>query len=89
VLAEYHLSPAYPNPFNPNTTIGYGLPVRSHVPLVVFNSLGQQVATLVEGEMEAGHHKLKFDASLLSSGVYLCRIQAGNFVQTRKLILLR
>lgn len=79
----------YPNPFNPTTTIGYELPVRTRVMLNVFTTLGQHVATLVEGEEEAGHHHVQFDATGLASGVYLCRMQAGSFVQTRKLMLLR
>jgi hypothetical protein len=79
----------YPNPFNPSTTIRYGLPSRSHVTLTVFNTLGQQVATLVQGEQEAGYHEAVFDASGLASGVYLYRLQAGDFVASRKLILVR
>jgi WD40 repeat protein len=83
------LAQNYPNPFNPSTTIRYGLPSRSHVTLTVFNALGQQVATLVEGEQEAGFHEAVFDASGLASGVYLYRLTAGSFVDTRKLILVR
>ncbi len=83
------LNQNYPNPFNPITTIRCGLPERSHVTLTVFNLLGQQVATLVEGEMEAGYHEVRFDASTLSSGVYLYRLTAGDYIQIRKLILLR
>jgi photosystem II stability/assembly factor-like uncharacterized protein len=79
----------YPNPFNPSTTIRYALPRSSHVTLTVFNALGQQVATLVQGEQEAGYHEAQFDASDLASGVYLYRLQAGEFVQVRKLALLR
>ncbi len=79
----------YPNPFNPSTTIRYGLPVRSHVTLTIFNTLGQQVATLVEGEMEAGYHEVHFDAARLGSGVYVYRLVAGAHVLARKLILLR
>jgi len=79
----------YPNPFNPSTTIHYGLPQRSRVTLTVFNTLGQQVATLVEGDQEAGYHEVKFDACGLSSGVYFYRLSAGSYVQTRKLLLLR
>jgi len=79
----------YPNPFNPITTIRVALPQRSHVTLAVFNTLGQQVAKLADGEMEAGYHGVTFDASNLSSGVYLYRLTAGDYIQTRKLILLR
>jgi hypothetical protein len=83
----FDLSQNYPNPFNPSTTIRYGLRSRSHVTLTVYNALGQQVATLVQGEQEAGFHEVVFDASGLASGVYLYRLQAGDFVQTRGLLL--
>jgi hypothetical protein len=79
----------YPNPFNPTTTIRYGLPQSAPVSLVVYNTLGQQVAMLVEGEQEAGYHEVRFDASGLASGVYLYRIRAGDFVRTRKLLVVR
>jgi photosystem II stability/assembly factor-like uncharacterized protein len=86
---EFALEQNYPNPFNPSTTIHYGLPGRSRVTLSVFNTLGQQVATIVQGEQEAGFHDVQFDASGLASGVYLYRLVAGSFVQTRRLLLLR
>jgi hypothetical protein len=89
VPTAYGLAQNYPNPFNPSTTIRYGLPARSHVTLSVFNTLGQQVSVLQNGEQESGFHEVRFDAANLSSGVYLYRIQAGNFVQTRKLLLVR
>ena len=79
----------FPNPFNLSTTIRYGLPTRSHVTLTVFNTLGQLVAMLVQGEQEAGFHEVQFDASGLASGVYLYRLTAGSYVETRKLILVR
>ncbi len=77
----------YPNPFNPSTTIRYGLPSRSHVTLTVFNTLGQQVATLVQGEQEAGFHEAVFDASVLASGVYVYRLQSGETILSRKMVL--
>jgi hypothetical protein len=79
----------FPNPFNPSTTIRYGLPHKSAVRLTVFNTLGQQVATLVQGELEAGYHEVRFDASGMASGVYFYRITAGAFVGTKKLLLIR
>jgi photosystem II stability/assembly factor-like uncharacterized protein len=85
----FSLSQNYPNPFNPATTIGYALPRRSRVTLLVFNLLGQNVATLVEGEVEAGYHETVFDASRLASGVYFYRLQAGDFVETKRLMVLK
>ncbi len=79
----------YPNPFNPSTLIRYSLPVRSNVSLVVVNELGQQVATLVDGQEEAGDHTVRFDGTGLASGAYFYRLTAGSFVQTRRFILLR
>jgi hypothetical protein len=79
----------YPNPFNPSTRIAYELAGNVHVKLTVMNTLGQEVATLVNGNQEAGYYAVQFDASRLSSGVYLYRIQARDFVETRKLIVVR
>ena len=79
----------YPNPFNPTTTIRYNLPEKSAARLTVSNMLGQQIALLFQGEQLAGYHEVKFDGSKLASGVYFYRLQAGNFVQTRKVLLLK
>jgi len=89
VPMAFGLEQNYPNPFNPSTTIRYALPHRSHVTLTVFSILGQQITTLVNGDIDAGYHTVQFDGSELASGVYLYRMQAGNFVQTRKLLLVR
>jgi len=86
---HFSLQQNYPNPFNPTTTIRYGLPNRSLVALAVFNILGQQVASLVHGPQEAGSYEVKFDGSNLASGVYFYRLTAGDFVQSRKLLLLK
>jgi hypothetical protein len=86
---QYVLFQNYPNPFNPSTTIRFGLPQRSPVTLRVFNTLGEQVAQLVNGEMDAGYHELGFDGAGLTSGVYFYRLQAGDVAQTKKLILLQ
>ena len=85
----FSLNQNYPNPFNPSSTIGFGLPQRLHATLTVFNSLGQKVATLVQGEQEAGYHEVRFDGSGLASGVYFYRLQAGTNVETKKLMLIR
>jgi hypothetical protein len=87
--AAFALAQNYPNPFNPSTTIRYGLPHKIAVQLTVYNTLGQQVALLQNEEQEAGNHEVQFDGSGLSSGVYFCRIQAGSFVRTRQMIILR
>lgn len=86
---QFNLEQNYPNPFNPSTTIQYDLSSRSQVVLAVFNVLGQKVAELVNGEKGAGHYETRFDASGLASGVYLYRLQAGTFMQTRKLIVVK
>jgi len=86
---EFTLFQNYPNPFNPATTIRYSLPGRAHVTLSVYNTLGQEVARLINGECSAGIHDVQFSASGLASGVYFYRIQAGSFVQTRKLLFMK
>ena len=86
---SYALMQNYPNPFNPTTTIRYGLPRRSSVTLTVFNTLGQKVATLVNETEDAGYYDVRFDGSGLASGVYFYRIQAGDFVQAKKVLIIR
>ena len=79
----------FPNPFNPSTTLQFVLPSRSHVTLTVFNALGQKVIELVNSVVDAGSHNVKFDGSRFASGIYFYRLQAGAFVQTRSLVLIR
>jgi hypothetical protein len=86
---SFILNQNYPNPFNPSTTIGYAVPVRSHVVLSVYNALGQEVAILQNGDQEAGYHEQVFDARGLPSGIYWYRMTAGSFVETRRLVLVR
>ncbi|RPH36183.1 T9SS C-terminal target domain-containing protein, partial [bacterium] len=85
----FRLEQNYPNPFNPSTTIRFALPRRSHVSLTVFDMLGQEVATLVSGEVVAGYHEVRFDASGLATGVYFYRLQAGDFVEVKRLMCLK
>jgi hypothetical protein len=85
----FSLSQNYPNPFNPITKISYDLPLTSHVLLQVYDLLGREVVTLVNEKLNAGSHMTSWNATGFASGVYLYRLQAGNYSQTKKLILLR
>jgi hypothetical protein len=89
VPLTYALNQNYPNPFNPSTTISYEIPTSSKVTIKIYNILGDEVTTLVNGNQEAGRYQVIFDASRYSSGVYFYSITAGNFVQTKKMILLK
>jgi len=86
---EFLLYKNYPNPFNPSTTIQFALPKRTFVRLIIFNVLGEQVETLVETEMEAGIHNVIWNAAKYASGIYFYRLEANQFIQTRKLVLLK
>ena len=84
-----NLDQNYPNPFNPTTAISYQLSANSFVTLKVYDLLGREVATLVNSQLPAGSYQTSFDASHLSSGVYLYELRAGDFVQTRKMALMK
>lgn len=86
---KYSLYNNYPNPFNPSTVIKYDIPQASMVTLKVFDVLGREVATLVNGEHKAGSYQVAFNARNFASGTYIYRIQAGNFVQTKKMVLVK
>jgi hypothetical protein len=86
---SFVLEQSYPNPFNPETRISYGLPEAAHVRLVVYDILGREVTTLVDEVQTAGYKSVKFDAGHLASGVYFYRLQAGAFTQLRKMLLVK
>jgi hypothetical protein len=86
---KFFVNQNYPNPFNPTTTIRFGLPAEAQVTAKVYNMLGQAVATLYAGKMIAGVHDLTFNPVNLGSGIYLCRIQAGNAAETRRMMYIK
>jgi len=88
-IKEFHLFQNYPNPFNPETKISYSIPVEEFVTIKVYDILGREVATLVNKKESAGTHEFNFNASALSSGTYIYKMQAGNFIATKKLILIK
>ena len=86
---QYELYANYPNPFNPMTTIRYTLPKSSTVSLTIFNLIGQEILALVDDTRPAGEYEVQWNASNLPSGLYVCKMQAGEFVATKKLVLLK
>ena len=88
-LKDFKLYQNYPNPFNPNTVISYQLPVISHVKLGIYDILGRKIVTLVNEEKQPGNYEVEFNASKLASGIYFYKITAGNFSETKKLVLLK
>jgi photosystem II stability/assembly factor-like uncharacterized protein len=86
---SFHLFQNYPNPFNPTTSISFDVPATGFVELRIFNLLGQEVASVVNGKLDAGTHTVSFDAGNLASGVYLYRLQAGNYIESKKMVVLK
>jgi hypothetical protein len=93
VVAEmpvrFALDQNYPNPFNPTTEIRFAIPENSHVVLKLYNALGQEVQTLVDNEVSAGNHAVRLNASRLATGTYFYRLQAGNNVAIKKMMLVK
>jgi hypothetical protein len=89
VINDFILGQNYPNPFNPSTVISYQLPVNSNVTLKVCDVLGNEVATLVDEEQPSGRYEIEFNASILPSGVYFYQLKTGNYLETKKMVLLK
>ena len=86
---KFELSQNYPNPFNPSTTIKFSLPKKEHVKIVVYNLMGQQVTMLMDKEIEPGYHSIRWDAKDAKSGIYIYRIQAGEFMNVKKCLMIK
>jgi hypothetical protein len=89
IPSRFELNQNYPNPFNPSTTIRYTLPVAGNVTLKVYNALGQEIATLVNGHQKAQNYEVTFDASNLATGIYIYTLQTDNFSQSKKMLLVK
>lgn len=89
LIKEYELVQNYPNPFNPSTVIRYQLPKAGNVKLIVYDILGREVAKLIDEFQNDGRYEVKFDASNLSSGVYIYRLEANDFVDSKKMLLVK
>ena len=85
----YSLSQAYPNPFNPTTTLNFAIPVDNEVTLSIYNLQGRKVATLINGNMKVGYHSVVWDANSYASGVYFVKMVAGEYLKTQKLMLIK
>jgi len=86
---DFSLSKAYPNPFNPVTTLNFGIPVEAEVFIKIYNLQGREVSSLISGNMEAGYHSVQWEANSAASGVYFVKMIAGDFVSTQKLMLVK
>ena len=85
----FNLNQIYPNPFNPETRIDFALPEDGLTRLIIYDLLGREVARLIDGELSAGYHELKWDASDAASGIYFYRLTSGDFIKTKKMLLLK
>jgi hypothetical protein len=89
IPSGFVLEQNYPNPFNPSTTIKYSTPFSEFITVKVYDVLGREVATLINEEKSAGSYEVNFNASQLSSGIYFYKLTTGNFVETKKMILMK
>lgn len=86
---NFSLEQNYPNPFNPSTRIDFSIPMETNVKISVYNLIGQKIAEVVNSKFAAGNHSVDFNASKLSSGIYLYKIEAENFTSTKKMQLIK
>ena len=86
---DFSLNNPYPNPFNPSTTISFGVPEDSNVSIEVFDVNGRLVETLINDNLDAGYHEIQWDATLQSSGLYIIKMQSDRFIDTQKLMLIK
>ena len=89
IPVEFSLGRAYPNPFNPSTTLNFALPTTSEVSITVYNLQGREVISLVSGNIDAGYHSVVWNADAHSSGVYFVKMVAGDYISTQKLMLVK
>ncbi len=89
ITSDFSLHQNYPNPFNPSTTIKYGITERTFVGLKIYDILGREVDILVNEEQGAGYYNINFNAYQLASGVYFYQLRAGNFIETKKMLLIK
>ena len=89
IIKRFTLKQNYPNPFNPNTKISYSIPEASFVSLKIYDLLGEEISTLINEEKAAGSYKINFDAEQLTSGIYFYKIEAGNYIEAKKMILMK
>ena len=89
IPTTYKLFQNFPNPFNPTTTIKYSIPKSGIVSIKIYNTVGEQVASLVNKEQEIGNYEIKFDATFFSSGIYFYQLKSEDFIETKKMILIK
>ena len=89
IVSTYELFQNYPNPFNPSTTIKFSLPISDYVTLIVLNTLGEEITVLMDNEMSVGSYKIEWDARNYPSGVYFYQLKSQNFIETKKMILMK
>ncbi|MCW9066782.1 MAG: T9SS type A sorting domain-containing protein, partial [Ignavibacteriaceae bacterium] len=89
IPSDFVLIQNYPNPFNPSTRIYFGVPEPTFVVIVVYDMLGNELEKLVSDKKDAGYYEVSFDASKYNSGIYFYRIQSGDFVETKKMVLMK